>query len=263
MIGDLIDAFAQVKTANGLNMQNHAENSLAADYAAALNWWRDAGVDYDFEAEPQIWLEDTEEKRRSQPVPSISDTGRGENARLPSITKEKMPNDLSAFQAWWTNVDSPLPGGSQTRIAPRGAVGAQLMILAPMPEIDDRDVLLNGVQGKLLANIARAIGVLPGAIYWASALPANMPLPDWEDLQADGLGLAVKHHIALVKPQRLLVFGSKLPALLGHAADAPLEQFSGVEGFAALATFAPERLLDHPRQRARLWDRLLQWTALQ
>ncbi|MDE1466563.1 hypothetical protein [Aurantiacibacter sp. D1-12] len=242
-------------------MQNHAENSLANDYAAALDWWRGAGVDCDFNDEPQSWLEDPEEVRKPAPPPSEVGKKAEETPHTPSITKDMLPADLAAFQSWWADKDTPLPGGSQTRVAPRGGVDASLMILAPMPEIDDRETLLSAAQGKLISNIAKAIGVDPASVYWASALPANMPLPDWAALKADGLGEAVKHHIALAKPQRLLIFGSKLPALLGHDADAPPEKFSELGGFPALTTFAPERLLDHPRQRARLWHRLLQWTA--
>ena len=256
----MIDAPPQVKTAVGPDMQNHAENSLASDYAAALDWWRDAGVDCDFEAIPQNWLEDPEEKRKPPP-PDVASAKPADPEREPAITPAMLPDDLAAFQKWWTAADTPFPCPEKPRVAPRGDVGANLMVIAPMPEGNDRDTLLAGPQGKLVANIARALSIPPDTLYWASALPANMPLPDWDSLKAEGLGMAVARHVALVKPERLLVFGSKLPMLLGHDSDAPPDQFTSFEGANTLTTFAPERLLDHPRQLARLWNRLLQWTA--
>ena len=41
-------------------MSDHAFSTplsdLASDYAAALDWWREAGVDSDYVDEPQAWL---------------------------------------------------------------------------------------------------------------------------------------------------------------------------------------------------------------
>lgn len=242
-------------------IENHADNSLAEHYAAALDWWRDAGVDYVFKDEVQALLS----QNKAAPAKAMPTAGAGvEEAQPvavdPDITESDLPDDLVAFQKWWMEAEA-LSSGPSARIAPRGNVGAPLMFLVPIPEVDDREQLLAGPQGRMLTNIARALGVSADAPYFTSALPSAITLPDWDGFAANGLGAALHRHIALAKPERVVILGSKLPALLGHDASAPPETFTEIAGIPALATFAPERLLDHPRQRARLWHRLLEWTA--
>ncbi len=257
----MIDALPQVKTAFGLNMQNHAEKSLADDYAAALNWWRDAGVDGHFEDEPQNWLAAAEPERPKVTKPSAPASEEAQAPAAPAIATADIPTDLAAFQSWWMSPDTALPAGSGPRVAPRGVPNAELMILGTMPEAQDRETLFSNRDGVLLGNILKSLSIETNSAYFASALPAHMPLPDWDGFGASGLGEVLKRHIALVSPRRVLVMGSKLPALLGHDAAALPEEFSDCGGIPALATFAPERLLDHPRQSARLWKRLLHWTS--
>lgn len=238
--------------------ENRPDMSLAEQYGAALEWWRDAGVDCDFSDEAEAWLKEAEEPAAKE---MAAPKKKAEAPPAPSISATDLPQDLSAFREWWVSPESRLPAGPGQRIAPRGEAGAKLLFLVPMPEMDDRDALLGGPQGIMLANICKALGIAPDVAYFASAIPAHMAMPDWDALGADGLGAAVHHHIALARPERVLLFGSKLPALLGHDPAAPPEGFTQVGDIPALATFAPERLLDHPRQRSRLWQRLLEWTA--
>ncbi|KLE36060.1 hypothetical protein AAW00_02895 [Aurantiacibacter luteus] len=238
-------------------MDNSSDITLADRYAAALDWWRDAGVDCDFADEVQPWLANEEEKAeataparkaKAEPAPHV-----------PAIVQDALPGDLAAFRAWWTSADNALPSGPAPRIPPRGDAGARLMMLVPMPEAGDSDVLLAGPQGEMLANIAKAIKVAPEAVYLASALPAHLPLPDWAELMREGLSAALLRHIELARPERVLVFGTSLPRLLGHPASP--DTLREIAGIPALATFAPERLLEHKRQRALLWERLQKWTA--
>ncbi|GGD52639.1 hypothetical protein GRI62_05300 [Erythrobacter arachoides] len=238
-------------------MDNLSAFSLADRYSAALDWWRDAGVDCDFADEVQPWLaveDDTAPEQAARPA-------KPEPApHVPAVAESALPHELGAFRAWWTAADNPIVSGPSARVSPRGEAGARLLMLVPMPEDGDRDRLLAGPQGEMLGNIAKAIGIAPDAVYYAAALPAHMPHPDWDDLAREGLGLAVLRHIELARPERVLVFGTKLPALLGHAASP--DTLREIAGIPALATFAPERLLEHKRQRALLWERLQKWTAI-
>ncbi|MBH5322783.1 uracil-DNA glycosylase family protein [Aurantiacibacter sediminis] len=242
-------------------MQNHAEKSLADDYAAALDWWRDAGVDSDFEDEPQNWLAEAEPERPKVTKPSNAENETRDSPLAPAIAVADIPGDLEAFQSWWTSPETPLPAASGARVAPRGTVNAKLMILSTMPEAQDTDMLFGGRDGALLSNILKSLSIDVSAAYFASALPSHMPLPDWDSFSALGLGEVLHRHIALASPRRVLVMGNKLPMLLGHDASALPEEFTDCGGIPALATFAPERLLDHPRQSTRLWKRLLYWTS--
>lgn len=240
-------------------MQNHADISLAEKFVAAQEWWRDAGVDYDFTDEITALLSDEEEQA---PTPlAKSAEAKAEEPPEPRLSAADLPQDLAGFREWWIGPENPFAATGGRSVAPRGAAGAPVMVIVPMPEASDDDTLLGGAQGRLVANILRAIDIDPDAVYVASALPAHMPLPDFDALGRDGLGTTLAHHVQLAQPQRVLLFGSKLPALLGHDASSPPESFTAIGSTRTLATFAPDRLLDHPRQRARLWKRLLQWTS--
>lgn len=241
-------------------METHNQMSLAEQYSATLDWWRDAGVDYLFENEAQSLLAE-ENSTAKKAVSAQAPVQVAETAPEPAIVQRNLPADIAAFRNWWMDPETQMPSSQSPRIAPRGEIGAPLMLIVPMPEIDDHEQLLAGPQGKMLANIASALGHGAGLAYFASAIPANIMLPDWDALAADGIGAALQRHIELVQPKRVILFGSKLPALFGHDPAAPPEAFTEIGRIPAITTFAPDRLLDHPRQRARLWNRLLQWTA--
>lgn len=260
----MIVGFPGVKTVQSPTMENHTEIRLADQFLATMDWWRDAGVDYEFSDEVVPLLSEDEEEK----VPPQRQTAEPEAQKPhePAVQRTDLPSGLAAFRDWWVGPDNPFSSApfaqaSAPRLAPIGKEGAPIMVLVAQPEADDRDTLLSGPQGRLVANVLRAIGLDPNAAYMASALPCHTTLPDWDDLGREGLGTILAHHLALAKPQRVLLMGSKLPALLGHDPAMPPDSFSAIDGIATLATFAPDRLLDHARQRARLWKRLCQWTA--
>lgn len=241
-------------------MQTSADLSLAEQFAAAQAWWREAGVEHVFtdEAEAQV---KPEPEKPEPPLRAAPEPEKPATPPPPQFSRADLPQELDAFNAWWRNPETDLPHGDRARIAPRGVAKAKLMLVVPMPEQGDSNTLLAGQQGALLANIARALQIAEADCYFASALPAHVTLPDWDALGRTGLGEVLAHHIALAAPERVLLFGSRLPLLLGQEPDASPDTLSAITGTSTLATFAPERLLDHPRQRARLWRRLLDWTA--
>ncbi len=255
----MIVASRGVKTGESPNMENRTDISLGEQYAATIDWWREAGVDFDFVDEIEPLLSDGERQVAPAAVPKTEPEA--EKPTEPKVDTAALPDTLEGFRNWWVGPDNPFSFGGAPRIAPIGVEGAPVMMLSTMPEVDDRDTLLAGPQGKLLGNILQAIGVNPNAAYYASALPSHTTLPDWDSLRVDGLGDVLAHHIALAKPRKILLFGSRLPQLLGHEGSAPPESFADISKTPVLATFSPDRLLDHARQRARLWKRLCQWTA--
>ncbi|MEL1250118.1 hypothetical protein [Aurantiacibacter gilvus] len=232
--------------------------NLAEQFAAAQDWWRDAGVDQHFTDEVQVMLAEEEEVA---PAPvAAAPAAKPAEPEPPKLSATDLPDSLDAFHDWWTGEANPFAEGLRNRVAPRGAAGSSVMVLVPMPEAGDGEALLAGPQGRFIANVLRSAGIDAAAAYFASALPGHMPLPDWARHGSEGLGIALAHHVGLVKPQRVIMFGSKLPALFGHDPAAPPEMFDRLAEASVLATFAPDRLLDHARQRARLWKRLLEWT---
>ena len=79
------------------------------------------------------------------------------------------------------------------------------------------------------------------------------------------LGEVVRHHIALARPQRLLVFGRHISPLLGHdptKTAEPLRHFNH-ESVTIPLLIAPglANLAGRPRSKAGLWQAWLDWTG--
>lgn len=241
-------------------MESRPVTGLAQHYAAALDWWREAGVDMDFLNEPQAMLAEPEAAAPPLPVAERKPVA-PPPAPVPTIggDRVKWPSTLENFSQWWLTEPSLADAG--TRLAPRGSAKPQLMILVPMPEAGDSDTLLGSAQGMLVASMLRAMQISADDAYIASAIPVHQPLSDWDALQSAGLGDVLAHHIGLVAPRRLLVLGNDLLPLLG------LEKRQGVRELVLngmrvelLASFAPDNLLANAKARANLWRRWLEWT---
>lgn len=253
--------------------QSDPANDPTAAIAAVLDWWREAGVDHAFSDDPRTWLAEpaaaapeAEPERGFTPPPPPPPRPAPASTMAERIAGlDNLPGTLADFQAWW--LAEPSLDGGQTggRVAPRGAAGAALMVLVDHPEAEDRDVLLSGPQGRLLAAMFTAMGIGADQAYIAACLPRHMPLPDWAALDGAGLGLVVRHHIALARPQRLLLFGRHISPLLGHdptKSAEPLREFNH-ESVSIPLLMAPglANLAGRPRSKAGLWQAWLDWTG--
>ena len=243
-------------------MDNGGNSSLAEQFAAALDWWREAGVDYDLADTPQDWIAP---KIKAEPIgPGLAAAPEAAPAPPPEIDRSSWPNELAGFAPWWLT-EPWLDGGQLAgRIAPRGGQGAQVMILVAEPERDDQAELLSGPQGRLLTAMLGAMGIAPGATYVASVLPRHTPHADWSEAAARGIGELACHHVNLAAPQRLIVFGSSILPLLGHdPANFPAgagEFQHGVTRLPMLAARDLAVLLERPRWKAQFWQSWLDWT---
>jgi len=239
-----------------------------ADLAAALDWWREAGVDAVFADEAKGWLAepaaevDAAERPSSKPAPQAP----APPPELPKLggPREQWPRDLAAFRTWWLAEPSLDEGGLAPRVAPSGEAGAELMVLVAMPEEGDRDTLLSGPAGALLDSFLLAAGLPANQVYRAAVLPRHTPLADWPSLATQGLGALLAHHVALARPKRLLVLGQNILPLCGHdpaQGAQKLRSFNHEGGrVPVLAEAGLERLLGNWQLRARLWKRWLDWT---
>ena len=246
-------------------MDQRPDHSLGETLEAALDWWREAGVDSDFSEQPRNWLAKPEPKEEAAPA-AVTVTTQPAVLQIPPLGGDSAgwPRTLQEFAAWWLGDPSLETPGTGPRIAPRGAAGAELMVLVPYPEAGDRERLLSGRQGELVANMLKAMGIGEDRAYLASALPRHAAHPDWQALCERGLGAVLRHHIALAAPKRLLVLGRKMLPLFGHdpAQGTPTAGQIALEGIGVpvLAAVGPETLLDEPRFRKALWRAWLDWT---
>lgn len=247
------------------------------DFAAALDWWREAGVDLAFADEPSGWLDTgatpaTESAPPPPPAPAPIKRNaieraieRGGDGPRIGGAPEEWPQTLEDFRNWWLTEPSLADAGVAGRLPPRGVAGAKLMLLVPHPARDDAGELLAGSGGRLVAAISRAIGLPPEEAYLASALPAVPALPDWEDLSQRGLGSVLRHHVALARPHRVLVFGRAMAPLFGidPAATRDPASIALPDGSAVPLLLAPDlaELARSPVRRRNFWTRWLEWTA--
>ena len=232
--------------------------------AAALQWWRDAGVDYSFADEAVSWLAAPEVKSAEAPAPYVPPLPPAPLPRpLIGGDPASWPQDLAAFHTWWLTEPSLDGGMIEGRVAPRGNAGAALMVLVDQPEAEDGDNILSGPLGKLMLAIVGAMEIDPVETYVASVLPRHMPHPDWADLATSGLPELTRHHLALAAPKRLICFGKHVSSLLGHdPAKNPDSLTTITHSHGAIpALMAPglEDLMGRPRIKARLWQALLDW----
>lgn len=264
----MIAAPRQVKTRS---MDYGAKSGLAQQLAAALDWWRDAGVDGDLRDEAQGWIALSEpeapaaESASASPRTPRQPRAKAEPVIAAPIDRSGWPADLESFAAWWSR-EPWLDGGQvNTRILPRGAQGAELMIVVPEPEAEDSERLLSGPQGRLLDAMLAAMGIAPGAVYLASALPRHTPHADWAALGRAGMGEVLRHHAALVAPRRMIVLGANVLPLL--STDPPnkldvLPKFHHVGGSVPLLVQRELAiLLERPRWKAAVWQDWLAWNS--
>ncbi len=243
--------------------------SLADQFAAAMDWWREAGVDHAYEDDVTVWPatadpEKSAESSASQP-PKPKPAAPLPPKEYIGGPQENWPDTLSHFSDWWLKEPSLDVGGASPRIPPRGPAGARLMVLVPEPEAGDHDRLLSGPQGRLLASFFKAAGLDEEDVYLASALPRHTPLADWPKLAQDGLDKVTLHHIALAKPLRILVLGrSVLPLITNDPTQSPtaLEEINHLgHRFPSMISRNLDVMLARPATRAVFWRRWLDWTG--
>lgn len=250
-------------------MADRANPDIAEQVGAALAWWRDAGVDCHFEDEPTDWIAPPPPVDASgRPLPVMIEPVAATVAApaLPVIDLAGVPQDLDAFAAWWLTEPMLDDGRLAGRVSPRGGEGAEVMVIVAEPEREDRDALLSAREGALLDAMLGAMGITPERAYFASALPRHTPMPDWSEVARLGVGRVLAHHVTLVKPKRILAFGSNVLSLLDNAPPNSGQMFREFkhEG-ASIPLFAAAELgmlLARPRVKGRLWQQWLDWTGI-
>ena len=175
------------------------------------------------------------------------------------------PDDLPGFARWWMAEPSLDDGQLTERVPPRGAAAPAVMILVPQPEAGDREIFLGGPEGALLSAILGAMGIDQDSAYVAAVLPRHTPMVDWAALATRGAGALLAHHIGLVRPQRLIVFGASILPLLGHTPThnaQTLPSFNHHGGSVPLlAARELGALMARPAWKAGFWRTWLDWTG--
>lgn len=210
---------------------------------SALNWWSDAGVDTLVDEAPRNWL---------APAPKVE-------APAPQAPAETLPATIDAFRAWFAD-PARLPRGARA-VAPAGDPASDLMILIDMPGPGDSDRLISGAPGDLLDKMLAAIGWSRETIWLAPLSPMRSPTGRIEAADVARLAEVARHHIGLVKPKAVLLFGDAgAKILLGGAVAATRGRWHDIATPAgpvkALATIRPEKLEQQPSLKKIAWEDL-------
>lgn len=262
------------------------ELTLARECEAALAWWQAAGVDCDFADDATAWLAQAplDEPQgpaappRSGPAADARPGARRQAPALPTapspepvtppranLLGESPPADLAAFRRFWMEAPGLAPSSAFPRVPPRGPAGAALMVLVPEPEAGDEERLLSGPQGRLLAAILSAMGIAESETYIAAALPSHTPLADLPALARGGMDAVNLHHVSLVRPRRLVAFGTGLTAMLGAGEDLPAAH--ALREINQTACTTPvlvgetlDAMMGLAPLKARFWRRWMEWS---
>ena len=212
--------------------------------ASALRWWLEAGVDVAVQESARNWLE-------HPPPPPAS--VREEQAPAP------LPATLDAFRDWMTGPDAPLASAGSKAVLPQGAEGAEVMILSEPPGRDElaSGQPVGGAAAELLQRMLRAVGMSDQA-YSANLACFHSPGGRLSPEQAERCASAARQHIALARPERLLLLGdAPARALLGKTLVEARGHVHKIEGIRTIATFHPRQLLKRPSDKALAWQDLL------
>ncbi len=219
-----------------------------AEAASALRWWLDAGVDGAVQEAPRDWLK----AGGAASEPQVD--------RPPSPT-EPLPETLDLFRDWLGTATSlPLGNASARRVLPHGAEGAPVMLIAEMPAREDAAAgrPIGGEAWALTEKMLAAIGIAADEAYCANLACFHAPGSKLGAADLEACAAIARRHIALAKPQRLLLLGdAPARALLGKPMTAARGHAHKVEGVRAVVTFHPRQLLTRPSDKALAWRDLL------
>jgi DNA polymerase len=223
---------------------------------SALTWWEEAGVDTIVGEEPRDWL------AGAKPQTAVL-------AEPPPPAAEAFPDDLPAFQAWLATTDTlPFASPGARRLPPVGSAASGLMAITDVPSAEDvaAGALFSGEQGALIDNMLRNFSekLLGGAtidretLYLAPFSPIRPPAGRIDPAGVRFLAEAMRHHIGLVAPRAVLIFGDSCArALLGtpmtEARGAWHEVETPAGAIPAIVTIRPQELLSQPKLRTHAW----------
>ena len=208
---------------------------------SALDWWQEAGVDMIVGETPRDWLNP---KAKAAPM---------EAAPPPAA----LPDTLQGFHDWLAaSADLPFAAPSVRRELPAGDPDSGLMVLVDMPSPEGG--LIAGEAGALFDRMLVAIGRSRETIYLASLSPIRTPTGNIDAASAARLADIARHHIGLVAPATLLLFGDICgKALLGAPVATARGQWHEIpteQGpVKTLVTIKPEKLAAMPGMKKLAW----------
>lgn len=232
---------------NGRPLSSGSNTFSPALAASTLQWWADAGVDMLVDEQPRDWLR----PKAKAPAP----------APAPAEQADALPDQLELFRAYLRESDRlSFASPSAPRVCPSGDPASGLMMMIDMPAAEDcsAGTLLSGEAGRLFDRMLAAIGRDRGSIYLASLSCLRSPDGRFTAPTSAQCATLARHHIGLVAPQALLLFGDACSkALLGLPVAQARGRWHEIATHAGpirtIVTMPPHYLLQQPRAKAHVW----------
>ena len=211
--------------------------------ASTLDWWREAGVNTLVGETPRNWL---------KPAPPLEPIILA--PAEPAV--RAMPDSLDAFLAWLEGAPLPFTTSGMKRLAPAGDPVAGLMVMIDMPSASG--TAFDAETDTLFNNMLKAMTLTREAIYLTPLSPARPPGARLDPPSERALAKIARHHIGLLKPKALLLFGDACArALLGEPVLAMRGRWHEVATPAGpvrtIATIRPENMLNRPAYKKTAW----------
>ncbi len=225
----------------------------AGQAASALAWWLEAGVDVAVQEEARDWLKAPQAPAQTKGAAPVTESSQPKPLEIPET--------LDLFHDWLRNEPAlPLAKSGARRVLPVGKENAAIMLLTDTPGVegsaDGRP--LGGDPWILTQRMLTAIGIDPDDAYCASFSCFHAAGSGNKGPDPEACTNIARRHIALAKPQRLLLLGGELSrALLGKPLTAARGHVHRVEGVRTVATFHPSLLMQRPSQKESAWSDLL------
>jgi DNA polymerase len=222
----------------------------SARAASALAWWLEMGVDVAVQDEPRDWL-----KPPAPKLPAATEPAGEGNVAPPSH------QTLAELQDWLaSSTQLPLASATARRILPRGPENAPVMLLSDAPTLEDLAAgqPIGGDAWALAQRMLAAIGIKADEAYVAPLSCFHSPGQRLKDAELAECAVVARRHIALARPQRLLLLGdAPARALLGKPLASARGHLHKVEGVPTVVTFHPRHLLKRTSDKALAWRDLL------
>ncbi len=230
-------------------MRNNRTLDWAATAVSTLEWWQDAGVDVLVDDAPRDCINPPETviyAAAATPAPAFS----------PAM----LPDTLAQFLAWRGGPDAPEASWNGVHFSASGPDDAAVMVLVDCPDRGGAQsgCLVSGGAGQLLDGMLRAIGFSRESVHLASICakrPSSRRLG--RDVE-ERLHELARHHVALVRPQRLLTLGDTATRavlstdLVSARGSSHLLNHAGGET-TVVASFHPRLLVDRPGLKGESW----------
>lgn len=249
----------------------HPENTSVEEIESLRDWWSSAGVDLHYNNEPTSLLAKAAPVVRhaeSKPIditaPTESKPQFVRESPLPQKFNENYPQQHDEYLNWLSKSDNLVEAQwSRDHVFPTGMVEPEIMIIVGMPEQSGmaQNSLFSEKSAALLTNMLRAIGCDSKQTYLASVSLARSYDGRIEPQFHDTLRNRILHHIGLVQPKRIIIFGDTPSHLFFNENLLTARKNKQFVNYVsakteAIATFHPRILIERPEFKAEAWKDL-------